>query len=263
MIGGFANLRYISRGMRTYREKPVPHWPRGRWEFEFILNGRARPSNVPCPDPVGNKARLYVFHPDSPHGWTDDPDGCSDIFVVQFHQVPAELAALSTPAKPIVVELSEPERRQIVVRIDELWALSRTSGPRASLKLHQFLVEMALLVVGQHDDVSVRTTPTDKVLRALNWFEENLAENPSVEDAAHAVGVSAAHLRRLFAAAGRRSPQEELTELRLNMAQRCLLAGWTQEAISQFLGFSETSAFVRAFRNSRGMPPGAWLAQQK
>lgn len=263
MTSGSANLRYISRGMRTYGEKPVVAWPRGCWEFEFILKGRARPTGVECPATKANTPRLYVFHPDSPHGWTDEDHAYSEIFVIQFHQVPAELVATATPTKPILIELDDPDRRRVLARLDEVWEGSRSSSPRTSLKLHQLLVEMSLLAVGQQDDAPARSTPTDKVFRAINWFEEKLGENPTVEDAAKTVGVSAAHLRRLFAEAGRRSPQEELTRLRLDMAQRCLRAGWKQDAIAHFLGFSETSAFARAFRNDCGLPPGAWLANNK
>lgn len=263
MTSGSTNLRYISRGVRTYGEKPVVAWARGRWEFEFVLKGRARPTGVSCPIPSGNKPRLYVFHPESPHGWTDDENACSEIFVIQFHEVPAELADTVTPTEPILVELDDPGRRRVLARLDEVWNASRSSSPRTSLKLHQLLVEMALLAVGQSDDALARPTPTDKVFRAINWFEEKLGENPTVEDAANAVGVSAAHLRRLFAEAGRRSPQAELTRLRLDMAQRCLRAGWKQDAIAHYLGFSETSAFARAFRIDCGCPPGAWLARNK
>lgn len=259
MTSGLANLRYISRGVRTYGEKPIVVWARGRWEFEFVLKGRARPTGVSCPVTNENKPRLYIFHPECPHGWTDDEHACSEIFVIQFHEVPAELADTATPTEPILIELDDPGRRGILARLDEVWNASRSSSPHASLKLQQFLVEMALLAVGQSDDAFARPTPTDKVFRAINWFEENIGENPTIEDAAKAVGVSTVHLRRLFAERGLRSPHDELTRLRMEAAQRCLREGWTQEAVAQFLGYSEVSAFARAFRDTHGIPPRAWL----
>lgn len=263
MISGSKNLLYIARGVRTYGSKPVAGWPRGRWEFEFILKGRARPTGVQSPIPETAKPYLYISHPDSPHGWTDEQDGYSEIFVVQFQEVPPELAERADPTKPIMIELEESERRRFTARLEEVWESSQTSSAYASLKVQQLLVEMALLAVGRSGSGEQRSVPADKVFRALNWFEENIGENPSVEAAAEAVGVSAAHLRRLFVAAGKRSPQAELTRLRLEAAQRCLLAGWTQEAITQFLGFSEVSAFARAFRHGCGHPPRAWLARAR
>ncbi|HEY9248255.1 MAG TPA: helix-turn-helix domain-containing protein [Rariglobus sp.] len=72
-----------------------------------------------------------------------------------------------------------------------------------------------------------------------------------------------AHLRRLFAEEGRPSPQAELVRLRMDVAKRCLLDGWTQKAVAELLGFSEPSAFARAFRDFEGMPAGAWLVHGK
>jgi AraC-like DNA-binding protein len=256
-------LAYLSRGMRTYGSRPIIEWARGRWEFEFIFKGRARPTGVEYPLLVVNKPRVYVFHPDSPHGWTDDEDGVSEVFVVQFHEVPEELAERISPTKPILLILEDADRRRMAARLQEVWDEAGTNSVRTSLRLHQLLVDMVLLVVGNQEGGGVRSDPTDKISRAIHWFEENIGEQPTVEDAARAVGVSAAHLRRLFAGSGRPSPQAELTRIRMEAAQRCLIAGWKQEAISQFLGFSEVSAFARAFRNDCGSAPRRWLRENQ
>ncbi|MDF3058270.1 MAG: AraC family transcriptional regulator [Rariglobus sp.] len=263
MISGSKNLSYFSRGVRTYGSKPVIAKSRGRWEFEFIFKGRARPTGVDRPFLEETMPRLYVFHPDSPHGWTDDVGEFSEIFVLQFKDVPEELVERVGPTKPILIELKESDRRRLYLRLNEIWDMLKGGGARASLQVQLLLIELAAFVVGQDNDIDPKTELADKISRAINWFEENLGENPSVENAASAVGVSTSHLRRLFAQAGKPSPQSELARLKLEAAQRCLLNGWTQEAVAQFLGFSETSAFARAFRDGCGQPPGAWLVQHQ
>jgi transcriptional regulator GlxA family with amidase domain len=110
------------------------------------------------------------------------------------------------------------------------------------------------------DAASGRTL--DRVERALHWFEENIGENPATEDMARAAGVSLAHLRRLFAAAGKDSPKAECTRLRMALARRCLRDGWKLERIASYLGYSEASAFSRAFSESCGSSPREWLKRE-
>lgn len=259
MLSGFKNLAYIARGMRLYGEKPVLGRSRGAWEFQFILEGRARPTGTGAPLPLGFSPRLYVFHPGSTHGWTDDPGGVSKIFVVQFREAPEELGDRATPLAPLCLKIDKSELMRFTEKFETVWQAARGNGLRASLHLNRFLFELSAWVVERGDGDDARPAPADKVTRALHWMEENLGENPSVADAARAVAVSAAHLRRLFSQSGRPAPHEEFTRLRMEAARRCLLLGWKQAAVAQYLGFSEVSAFARAFRDACGRAPGAWL----
>lgn len=133
---------------------------------------------------------------------------------------------------------------------------------RLRLKLEQLLIEVSLLVVGRRAPAVTRLQPENRVEQALHWFEENLGERPSTEDLARAVGVSAAYLRRLFSEAGRAAPREEMARLRMEAAQRCLREGWKLERVAQFLGFSEASAFSRAFSATCGVSPTEWFRRE-
>ena len=261
MVHAAENLAYLARGTRTYGLRPVLGRPRGYWELQGILEGRARPSGLAPEVAAGKAPCLYVFHPDSPHGWTDEGASPAEVFVLHFRSVPAELAAGVKPAKPLIVELSAQERRQLSSRLDELGEMTRTGDARRALKLDQILIETTLLALGRAAPAIARDNPASRVGNALHWFEENLGENPSVDDVARAAGVSPAHLRRLFAEAGRGSPRAEIARLRMAAAQRCLGQGWKLERIAHFLGFSEASAFSRAFAATVGLSPRKWLAR--
>jgi AraC-like DNA-binding protein len=262
MISGLKNLAYISWGVRTYGEKPVLPRLRERWEFQFIFEGKARPTEVECSLPEEGRSRFYVSHPRSPHGWTDEKGGVSEVFVVQYLEVPDELAGQVGPAKPIVVELDEAAVERMVRRGEEARRAVAAGDVQGSLFFQRLLMELTTLALSRAVDQARKVDATDKVARAMNWFEENVAGVPTVEEAARAAGVSAAHLRRLFAEAGRPSPQAELARLRMDAAKRCLRDGWTQKAVAELLGFSEPSAFARAFRDYEGVPPGAWREKQ-
>lgn len=254
------NLAYIGRGTRAYGLRPVIGRARGYWEFEWIFSGRARPnpasSNITTEAPY-----LCVSHPDSPHGWTDDAANVSEVAVLHFHRVPGELVALVKPAESRIQPLSESEHRQVSARLNEIWEMHRAGDGRLALKLMQILAEVTLLIMDRSTAPAMRLHKGDRVARALHWFEENIGENPSAEQVAEAVGVSLAHLRRLFAEAGQGSPRQEMARLRMQAAQRCLRAGWKLERIARYLGFSEASVLSRAFSGVCGESPRQWLVR--
>ncbi len=257
------NLAYLGQGARTYGLRPILGRPRGFWELQWVLRGRARPDNL---DPIDEKdagARLYVSHPDSPHGWTDEGAGTSEVFVLHFRTVPAELAATVNQAKTHIIRLNESECRQHRARLDEIRRAHADNDPRLALKLEQVLIEIALLVLDRAAPVPAPGPSLDRVEHALHWFEENIGENPSAAEVAKAAGVSPAHLRRLFAAAGRRSPKIECTRLRMAAAGRCLRDGWKLERIASYLGYSEASSFSRAFSSECGASPREWLKRAR
>ncbi|MEY4487498.1 MAG: hypothetical protein RIQ79_6, partial [Verrucomicrobiota bacterium] len=101
----------------------------------------------------------------------------------------------------------------------------------------------------------------DRVKQALQWFEENLGNNPSIDEVAKVVGVTRGHLRRLFIEAGMNAPKVEFARLQMAMAQRCLIAGWKLEQIAAYLGFSEGSALSRSFLSVCRRSPQRWLAE--
>lgn len=258
MISGARNLAYMSRGQRSYGQKPIIARARGVWEIQFILSGRARPTGVDCRITSGPGPRLYISPPDSSHGWTDDGDAASEVFVLHFRDLPDELRDCVTPAKPTLVEMSHKEYKALVPNLESVWKESALKNLPASLLVQRLMIEIVQLAVTRLDPTAIGPAAIDVTNRALGWLEENIGERPDVADVARAVGVSPSHLRRLFAVAGKPSPKSELTRLRIEAAQRCLRSHWKQEAIAQFLGYSDISAFARAFRSVCGMPPRVW-----
>lgn len=263
MDGGAANLTYLARGVRMYGLRPVLTRMRDFWELQWIFRGGARPDRSGGGVFRGKAPCLYISHPNSRHGWTDEGDGESEVFVLHFRTVAAELAEQVKSSESLALELGPAEHRQLAARLNEVWEMSRGSDVRLGLKLEQVLVEVALLVLGRRASAAVNGLAASRVERALHWFEENLGENPTVDDVACAVGVSAAHLRRIFAEEGCRSPRAELARLRMAAAQRCLREGWKQERVARFLGFSDASAFSRAFSAECGLSPRKWLLGER
>jgi AraC-like DNA-binding protein len=100
------------------------------------------------------------------------------------------------------------------------------------------------------------TTTADQVRRIL---ERGLTGDwPRAEDIAASLSVSAQHLRRLL-----REQQTSMSQIREDILRDAAIASLVRgqepvEELAARLGFSEASAFRRAFRRWTGSPPGAY-----
>jgi AraC family transcriptional regulator len=91
-------------------------------------------------------------------------------------------------------------------------------------------------------------------LQAL--WAEGLAEAPSVEAMAAAVGLSPSHFQRAFRETFGCPPWQHVLGLRLEAARRRLLAGEGASVVAAALGFADQSHFTRHFRRRYGVTPG-------
>lgn len=259
MLRGSHNLAYSGHGVRTYGLKPVLERARGYWEFQWILTGTPRFTLANRNDQLMAAPTLCVAPPDSPHGWVDDINRHCMIAVLHFRALPPEITALISPGKPQAINLTPDQDKQHRELLDQVWAMQVARHPGLGLKLDQVVNEVGLLLLDRQQPSPPTTDTRDRVAHALHWFEENISEHPDAQTVARAVGVSAAHLRRVFAQAGRSSPRLELARLRMRAAQRGLLAGWSQEKLATYLGYSDVSAFSRAFKKIHKASPTNWL----
>lgn len=255
---GIPNLAYWSSGTRTYGPRPILANRRLFWELQWVFSGTAHPNPPRKEDSQLPTPRLHIAHPESLHGWTDQGDAPSEVFVLHFRQVPAELHARLKSTESLTFSLKPTEARFFATRTAELATLLRQNDRRVALKLEQILIEVALFTLEQDPPSPSRVTPIDRVQLALNWYRQHLAEHPSAADTAAALGLSPAHLRRFFQAAGLRPPRKEFELIRLETAKQLLASGWKSERIADYLGFSEPSAFSRAFKRSLGLSPKKW-----
>ena len=99
-----------------------------------------------------------------------------------------------------------------------------------------------------------------RVETARAWLHAREETAANLPDLAAAVSLSPFHLARAFKAAHGVAPMEYHARLRLDRARDLLREGASAAEVSDRLGYSEPSAFSRAFRRRWGMPPGALRA---
>jgi AraC-like DNA-binding protein len=96
--------------------------------------------------------------------------------------------------------------------------------------------------------------------RVRKIVERGGAEALAVDDVAKRLNISAQHLRRLLRDEGSTFRHIKETVLRDEAIASLVRGGESIEGLSERLGFSEPSAFRRAFRRWTGAPPGAYRA---
>jgi len=95
--------------------------------------------------------------------------------------------------------------------------------------------------------------------RVIEYIEENLATNLSLEIMAAEVEISALYLARTFKASVGQSPHQYVIARRVERATELLRnTDLPLEVVASTVGFSSQSHLSRCFMQHVGIPPGAY-----
>jgi len=118
---------------------------------------------------------------------------------------------------------------------------------------------VAPLLAAALAQTSAENHAPDAVLKAVAFMRRAYARPITCGDAAHAAGISTAHVHALFKRWLGSTPGRTLGEIRLERAKdRLSQSGAPVAEIALAVGFSEQSAFTRAFRRRFGESPAAY-----
>jgi len=260
-------LIYFNLGIRHYYEEPIPVVVRHRWSFQVVLNGEIAPVTAEGPGFL-KKHHLWLCRPDFAHGWTGVPNQAADVVVVHFASLPTELERL-LPDQHFLSQALNPrqceEIRCLSKTVAKFW---RAPLPGRSLYFEKLRFDLSILlhesIRGNLEEVPFSVLSQKRAMMAMHWFEEHLADNPSLKQVCQAVGVSTSQLRRDFAETFHLSPKRTFDDLRLKRALEILQNGNDQvERIAEQCGYLSASALSRAFKAKFGRSPSHFLPQKK
>lgn len=98
-----------------------------------------------------------------------------------------------------------------------------------------------------------------RVVAAEEWLRTHLSENPAVDGAAEAVGLSVSQLYRIFTQVRNESPQQVLNRIKIERAMELLgQSNAKLERVAAESGFTTASNLCRAFKAAKGRSPTAW-----
>jgi AraC-like DNA-binding protein len=265
-------LRYVSYGLRPFGDHPMPPHKRFHWEFYAVISGRLAPS-LPHGSAVDLVTdTLWCFAPHCEHGWQGEPHHCCEVVVFHFSSVPPDLQTLAGADGMAAVRLQPADKRQLRRLAANLLPHVQQSSLVGNLLAERAVLDLTLLILQRPQTNAPACTleamlPTPvssgpdeaRVLTAEKWFQTHLNEQPTADQVARGIGISPAHLRRLFQSVRGRSPRDVFTRLRLDRAMQLLaqsdlkLSGVAAES-----GFASTSHFCQAFKKGVGTTPNIW-----
>lgn len=235
---------------------------RANWEFFAVLKGRCAPIQPEHGRVRFQSRTLWVFPPDTAHGWAGEDAAACQVAVFHFSTVPSLLERLASRNGHLEVALSPAQVRFISRRAAELGPHYEHMTENSLLVFERARLDLALLVLEKFPAGRIETWSNfalRKVEAGITWYLEHMAQQPKLDEVARAVNISGRHLRRLFGEVRHESPQAVFTHLRIQRAQE-LLSRTEQklEAIARECGFASSSDFSRVFKNDCKTSPDAW-----
>lgn len=112
-------------------------------------------------------------------------------------------------------------------------------------------------------EISPEAVYNQKIVEILNYINDHLAEEISVERLADTFYVSKYHLMRTFKKETGYTIHRYLTEKRMILAKEKLLKGIPVVKVSEECGYGDYSTFLRAFSQNTGMTPSDFVTQRR
>lgn len=175
--------------------------------------------------------------------------------IVDGHGLPEEIARLAGRKDGFETFLNIPDR-QVERDIERLVNLKQSEQPcRLDSEVMSSIMLLILLGVLQARE-GFRCGGGDTFDELLDYMEENICRNVSLEDMADVCGLSVSHFRALFRQRFHQSPGNYFRKLRMNMiAKRLRETTMPVKEIAAKSGFDMLPNFYRAFRAVYGTSP--------
>jgi len=235
---------------------------RANWEFFAVLKGRCGLVQPDRGDSIFQSRYLWVFSPDTAHGWAGMNATACQVVIFHFSNVPNLLERAVSPHGSLGVPLNPAQARLVSNTANGLKPHYEHMTEKSLLVFERALLDLSLLFLDQMP--SARTeTRSDFALRkveaAMTWYTEHMAQQPKLDEVSRAVNISVRHLRRLFIDVRNESPQSVFTGMRIHRAMELLAqTDHKLETIAAECGFSSGSDFSRVFKTHRHISPDTW-----
>jgi AraC family transcriptional regulator len=106
--------------------------------------------------------------------------------------------------------------------------------------------------------------PREKLLRAIEYIQDQLNADLTVSGIAQAVALSPDHFTKLFKKSTGQTPYEYVVEARVRKAKELLTTGkFTISEAAYHVGFADQSHLTRHFKRVFGLPPKRLLSRRK
>ena len=140
-------------------------------------------------------------------------------------------------------------------------------SPAEALSKHLCFLGIIQIVLEtlQNHTAAVQSAPEkqQQIQRVLSYIDQHFAEPLTLETVAKQFNISISSLCHMFSRYTGRSMYEYTLYRRINYACEMLMAGQPLSSVAYQCGFNNYSSFMRMFKKIIGMPPNAYLKQNR
>ena len=145
--------------------------------------------------------------------------------------------------------------------LDILFETQKNQGNSRELLSHRYLTDLFALCVDEIGNTG-SSSVTEKVRDIQNYLDVHFSEKISLDDLAEQFFISKFHLSREFKKLTGTTIGNYLTARRISHAKKQLrFTRLPLDAIARECGLSDTSYFVKVFKNAEGMTPGEYRSR--
>jgi len=251
------DLLYLAWGRRFYGQSPIPVSRHPGWHYVLVSRGNPtlvleRGSDALSP------GDFLVIEPECASGWTDDPDGVSELHVWIWRTGPRCSECTTAPGTYRLWTIDT----RLQHKLEQFHALCRHEVERpdglTKLALEQLHLAIDITVARLVKRKSPPPEPSVRMELAVRWMAQNLAESNPVSALCEYLQISPATLARMFQTHHHESPAIYHQRLKMTRAQELLETNrFSIKEIAYALGYKHPNDFSRAFKRFVGRSPRA------
>lgn len=204
-----------------------------------------------------SKYSLVFTRPNVPHRICIDGESAYDRYDCLFDRklvpdtvlakIPDTVHVLNFEANPIVIQLFE--------KMD--YYCENLRGEDLGRLLSALVAEVVTNILIQISSAKAEFERNPLTGRVIDYIDENILSVGDMDALCAALSISKSYLYQIFLQDLNTTPKRYIVEKRLNMARREILLGAKAAAVYSQYGFSDYSAFFRAYKKYFGYSPAA------
>lgn len=142
-----------------------------------------------------------------------------------------------------------------------LFETQKNPGSSREMLSHRYLTDLFALCVSEIGNTG-STTVTEKIRDIQNYIDLHFAEKVTLDDLSEQFFISKFHLSREFKKLTGTTIGNYLTARRVSHAKKQLrFTSLPLDVIARECGLSDTSYFVKVFKNAEGLTPGEYRSR--
>jgi len=173
----------------------------------------------------------------------------------------------SAPSEDTIIEAFRLGARDFFKKPVNTYQLKKTISnllriTKSSQEKRSPLISRTISVSSPYDRAT--SDVPDNILRVINFMEDHLGKDISLEDLSKKAGMSKFHFCRTFKKYIQFSPMQFLTNLRMEKAKSLLAcSSHSVSMVAESVGFTDLSNFIKSFKKIIGITPTAYRKTSK